>query len=147
MRPSKYQDMDYYRLYLQDHLREHHFAESDNELFIDYRVESAYNAFMAYRLSGRDTSTAGELAMRILLGNVYVSRWDVIMQVIEEDLWARIAPEDRVDWAELFLSLRYINNILDDYDVNGDFLERGEYPSLHARLLGEMSIILDGYGL
>lgn len=90
---------------------------------------------------------ASELAMRILLDGLYVSRWDVIMQVIEEDLWLRIKPEDREKWAKLFLGLRFINVILDEYEVNGDFLERGTYPSLEMKLLGEMTEILDGYGL
>ena len=85
--------------------------------------------------------------MRTLLEGTYVSRWDVIMQVIEEDLWLRIPEDSREQWAELFLELRFINSILDEYEVNGDFLERGSYPSLKTALLGEMTEILDDYGL
>lgn len=140
-------EMDDFRLYLQSHLRDHRFPEADNEQFIMFRADSAYNAFIAYRLEGRSVDMARELAMRILLDGLYVSRWDVIMQVIEEDLWLRIKPEDREKWAKLFLGLKFINVILDEYEVNGDFLERGTYPSLETKLLGEMTEILDGYGV
>lgn len=140
-------EMDDFKLYLQGHLRDHRFPEADNEQFMTFRADSAYNAYIAYRLEGRSVDMARELAMRILLDGLYVSRWDVIMQVIEEDLWLRIKPEEREKWAQLFLGLRFINVILDEYEVNGDFLERGTYPSLEAKLLGEMTEILDGYGL
>lgn len=140
-------ELDDFRVYLQGHLRDHHFPEESNEDFINFRSDSAYNSYTAYRLEGHNVVVARELAMRVLLNGYYVSRWDVIMQIIEEDLWLRIEPQDREKWAELFLGLRFINVILDEYEVNGDFLERGAYPSLEARLLGEMTVILDGYGL
>lgn len=140
-------EMDDFRLYLQGHLRDHRFPEAYNEQFIQLRADSAYNAYIEHRLNGRSVDVARELAMRILLDGRYVSRWDVVMQVIEEDLWLRIKPKDREKWAKLFLGLRFINAILDEYEVNGDFLERGTYPSLEAKLLGEMTEILDGYGL
>lgn len=140
-------ELDDFRVYLQGHLRDHHFPETSNEDFIKFRADSAYNSYTAYRLEGHNVVVARELAMRVLLNGYYVSRWDVIMQVIEEDLWLRIKPQDREKWAQLFLSLRFINVILDEYEVNGDFIERGTYPSLEARLLGEMTEILDGYEL
>ena len=49
--------------------------------------------------------------------------------------------------ATVFSASRFINVIVDEYEVNGDFLERGTYPSLEARLLEEMTEILNGYGL
>ena len=140
-------ELDDFRVYLQGHLRDHHFPEASNEDFIKFRADSAYNSYTAYRLEGYNVVVARELAIRVLLNGYYVSRWDVIMQVIEEDLWLRIKPEDREKWAVLFLSLRFINVILDEYEVNGDLLDRGTYPSLEARLLGEITEILDGYGL
>lgn len=139
--------MDDYRLYLLGHLRDHHFPQFSDPKFIDQRVEAAYDAYEIYRRDGRSVAAAHELAMRVLLAGVYVSRWDVIMQVIEEDLWLRIPEENWADWAELFLGLRFVNKVLDEYEVNGDFLERGTYPSLEAKLLGVMTEILDGYGL
>ena len=39
-----------------------------------------------------------------------------------------------------------INLLLSDENFK-KFLERGTYPSLEAKLLGEMTEILDGYGL
>ena len=140
-------EMDEFRLYLLGHLRDHHFPQANNRVFLTERSKAAYEVFEHYRLEGKSVTTARELAMRVLLDGVYVSRWDVIMQIIEEDLWLRITERERKHWAKLFLNLRFINSILDKYEVNGDFLERGDYPSLKTALLGEMTEILDGYGL
>ena len=139
--------MDYFVAYLYGHLRDHRFPEVTDTEFINTRAGEAYNTMIRLVLEGRSQSVAEELAMRVLLNGYYVSRWDVIMQVIEEDLGLSRKKEERENWALLFLGLRFINVILDEYEVNGDFLERGTYPSLEARLLGEMTEILDGYGL
>lgn len=147
MNTFELREMDFYRDYLQHHLREHRFPQSEDQKFVTQRVEKAYATFNAMRAEGKSVPTAHELAMRTLLEGVYISRWDVIMQVIEEDLWLRIQEEDRELWANLFLKISFINNIFDEYEVNGDFLDRGSYPSLEAKLLGEMTEILDGYGL
>ena len=147
MKQIESNEMDEFRLYLLRHLRDHHFPQANNRGFLTERSEAAYEAFVNYRLEGKSVTTARELAMRVLLDGVYVSRWDVIMQIIEEDLWLRITERERKHWAKLFLNLRFINSILDKYEVNGDFLERGDYPSLKTALLGEMTEILDGYGL
>ncbi len=147
MKSLELKEMDRLRDYLLNHLREHRFPQAYNSKFVTERTEQAYDTFTNSRLAGKDVTIAHELAMRTLLEGVYVSRWDVIMQVIEEDLWLRIHEEDREVWAALFLDLRYINTILDEYEVNEDFLARGTYSSLQQRLLGEMTEILDGYGL
>lgn len=147
MKTFESKEMDYYRDYLQNHLREHRFPQAEDPKFITQRVDKAYDTYIISLIDGKSVPTSHELAMRTLLEGVFVSRWDVIMQVIEEDLWLRIEEEDRVQWANLFLNISFINRILDEYEVNGDFLDRGSYPSLETRLLGEMTEILDGYEL
>ena len=147
MKKFESREMDHYRLYLLGHLRDHRFPQFEDSKYIEQRTEAAYDTYVANALEGKSVSVAHELAMRTLLEGTFISRWDVIMQVIEEDLWLRIPEDSREQWAELFLGLRFINSILDEYEVNGDFLERGSYPSLKTALLGEMTEILDGYGL
>ena len=139
-------EMDDFRLYLQGHLRDHHFPEANNDQFITLRSDSAYNAFIAYRLEGHNVVIARELAMRVLLDGYYVSRWDVIYNLLDELFHNDLPKEsDKQNWAELLLGLRYINAILDKYGVNGDFLSRDNYPKLENELAGTIADILEQY--
>ncbi len=42
-------EMDGYRVYLQGHLRDHHFPQRNNRKFIEQRVEDAYDRFVTLR--------------------------------------------------------------------------------------------------
>ena len=139
-------ELDDFRVYLQGHLRDHHFPEASNENFINFRSDSAYNSYTAYRLEGHHVVVARELAMRVLLNGYYVSRWDVIYNLLDE-LFHNDLPEEvqKQNWAELLLGLRFINKILDKYAVNGDFLSREDYPELQNELAGTIAEILEQY--
>ena len=146
MKQNKDWEMDDYRLYLQGHLRDHHFPEAGNEEFIKFRSDAAYVAFVRYRLEGHSVDIAQELAMRILIENMYVSRWDVVSQVLEEQFYNRLpSQEKRDDWAELLVSLRYTNEILDRHGFNGDYLSRTDSVPMLTELTGLFADIMDGY--
>lgn len=81
--------------------------------------------------------------MRVLLNGYYVSRWDVIFNLLEELFHNDLPTEEaKLEWADLLLGLRYINAILDKYEVNGDFLSRDDYQPLQNELAGMISEII-----
>ena len=81
--------------------------------------------------------------MRVLLNGYYVSRWDVIFNLLEELFHNDLPTEEaKIEWADLLLGLRYINAILDKYEVNGDFLSREDYQPLQNELVGMISEII-----
>ena len=118
--------MDYYRDYLRGHLRDHRFPRYTDKKFIE-------------------VSYANEMAMRTLLAGLYVSRYDIIYNVVEENLWLRLPPECYTVFSEHLLTFKEIHAILDKYDVNGDFLDRETHQPMLTELLGVISEILDGY--
>ena len=141
--------MDGYRVYLQGHLRDHHFPQRNNRKFIEQRVEDAYDRFITLRLDGRSVPYAEEMAMRTLLDGLYVSRYDIIYNVVEENssIGMRLPEEYWPDFAVHLLGLRPVREILDRYEVNGDFMSRETYQPMLIELLGIISEILDGYEL
>ncbi len=141
--------MDGYRVYLQGHLRDHHFPQRNNRKFIEQRVEDAYDRFITLRLDGRSVPYAEEMAMRTLLDGLYVSRYDIIYNVVEENssLGMRLPEEYWPDFAVHLLGLQPVREILDRYEVNGDFMSRETYQPMLIELLGIISEILDGYEL
>lgn len=140
-------EMDDYRVYLQGHLRDHHFPQRNNQKFIDQRVDAAYDRFVTLRLEGKPVHIAQEMAMRTLLDGLYVSRYDVIYNVVEENLWLRLPQQYWPDFTVHLLGLKPVKDILDRYEVNGDFLSRETHQPMLTELLGTISEILDGYEL
>ncbi len=142
-------EMDGYRVYLQGHLRDHHFPQRNNRKFIEQRVEDAYDRFITLRLDGRSVPYAEEMAMRTLLDGLYVSRYDIIYNVVEENssIGMRLPEEYWPDFAVHLLGLQPVREILDRYEVNGDFLSRETHQPMLIELLGTISEILDDYEL
>lgn len=140
-------EADFFQVYLRGHLTDHHFPQRNNRKFIESRSDDAYDTFMAARLEGKSVPVARELAMRTLLAGLYVSRYDIIYDVVEENLWLRLPPEYMPDFAVHLLGLKHVCDILDRYDVNGDFLDRETHGPMLTELLGTITEILDGYGL
>ena len=142
-------EMDDYRVYLQGHLRDHYFPQRNNKKFIEQRVEDAYDKFVTLRLEGKSVPYAEEMAMRTLLAGLYVSRYDIIYNVIEENssIGMRLPEEYWPDFTVHLLGLHLIQEILDRYEVNGDFLSRETHQPMLIELLGTISEILDDYEL
>ena len=115
-------EMDGYRVYLQGHLRDHYFPQRNNKKFIEQRVEDAYDRFVTLRLEGRSVPYAEEMAMRTLLDGLYVSRYDIIYNVVEENssIGMRLPEEYWPDFTVHLLGLQPVREILDRYEVNGD---------------------------
>ena len=146
MRQFKPMELDELRVYLHGHLHDHKFPEYDNPEFIESRTDEAYAAFTRYRLAGWSIDVAQELTMRVLLDGYYISRWDVIYNLLDELFHNELHDEEqKQNWAELLLSLRYVNAILDKYEVNGNFLTRDNYRNLENELAGAIADILEQY--
>lgn len=145
--PKKYGEPDFYIGYLREHLKEHHFDKENTQKFIDNRVDDALDTYTREFTSGRPPYICHELAMRTLLEKLYVSRFDIIYHIIEEDCWLRLDPSVWEVTAVRFASDREINAILDKYGADGGFLEKEGYPAMRLELLGILNEKLDGYEL
>ena len=140
-------EADFFQVYLRGHLNDHLFPQRNNKKFIESRSDDAYDTFVSARLDGKPVPIARELAMRTLLAGLYVSRYDIIYNVVEENLWLRLPPEYLPDFAVHLLAQKPVNDILDRYGANGDFLERETHQPMLTELLGTITEILDGYEL
>ena len=90
--PKKYGEPDFYTGYLREHLKEHHFDKENTQKFIENRVDDALDTYTREFASSRPPYICHELAMRTLLEKLYVSRFDIIYHIIEEDCWLRLEP-------------------------------------------------------
>ena len=148
MKPNdEYSELNYYIVYLQDHLREHYFPQSLDRRFVAERADIALDTYATLFLQGRPQYICHELAMRELLKGLYVSRYDVVHTILEEDLWRRVPSDELTVKALYILTKPAVHSILDRHEVNGDFLSREDYPPLRDELIATITKILDGDGL
>ncbi len=140
-------EADYYRSYLLGHLRDHFFPQATDSTFIETRVNEAYEKFTFLRLEGKSVATAQELAMRTLLEGLYVSRYDILYNIVEESLWTYLPEEYWSDFTMHLLTVKGLHDILDRYAVNGDFLSRVTHQPMLDELLGVITDLLEDYGL
>ena len=77
--------------------------------------------------------------MRTLLEGLYVSRYDIIYNVVEENssIGMRLPEEYWPDFTVHLLGLRPVRETLDRYEVNGDFLSRETHQPMLIELLGD----------
>lgn len=147
MKTPEYEELDFYVQYLRVHLKEHHFEKENNSKFIKERADKALDTYLAEFMAGHPPFICHEKAKRTLLDGLYASRYDVIYHIIEEDCWLRLPPESWETVAIHMAALPEIDRILEKYGINGDFLDKEEYPSLRYELLGAITETLDGYEL
>ena len=140
-------DPDFYNGYLRKHLSEHHFEKENTPKFIESRVDDALDTYTEAFAAGRPPYICQEMAMRTLLKGIYVSRYDIIYNILEEDCWRRLSSETWEVTAIHFTHDSEINAILDRHGVNGDFLDRGDYQAMRLEILGTLTERLDGYDL
>lgn len=147
MKPDKYEELDFYVQYLRVHLKDHHFEKKNDSKFIKSRADKALDTYLAEFMDGHPPFICHEKAMRTLLDGLYISRYDVVYHIIEEDCWLRLPPEVWETVAIHLTALPQIDRVFDRYGVNGNFLDRKRYSVLRYEILGAITEILDGYGL
>lgn len=140
-------ELDFFRLYLTGHLRDHWFPQFTNEKFINDRVDAAYDTLTTLKREGHTHQYAHEMAMRTLLAGLYVSRYDIIYRIVEEELYDHIPPEYCEDFTLHLLKDRDLHAVLDRYEVDGNFLDRETHQPMLDELLGMITEKLEGYGL
>lgn len=86
--------MNYFKLYLQNYMRQHSFEPSEiTSDFVTDRAESAAQTFESFRKSGASIVGAQEVAIRDLFAGVGESIWDTASDILEENFAKRIEIE------------------------------------------------------
>lgn len=140
-------EMDFYSLYLRGHLIDHGFQIRNPEQFVTDRCLAAYDVYKQQLLEGHSHAVCREMAMRCLLDGLYISRYDIIYNIFEEQLWLRLPESVWVPCTLHFLEMPVIHEVMDRYGVNGDYLSRETHQPMLDELLGIITEKLDEYEL
>lgn len=138
--------MSYYGLYLLRYLLEQHSSKAKNLSFIYAREQLSAETFEQARLDGHSVEGAQELAMAALMKGLSLTRWSVLMEVLEKEFAVEMDDEQRIQFAEKLLPL--VSPVFDGYDLENDgFEDSTDYMRLYTELTGAVVLYIEQYGV
>ena len=146
MKRQEQQELSYYGLYLLRYLLEQHSRKAKNLNFIYQRELLAAETFEQARLDGYSVQGAQELAMAGLMKGLSLTRWSVIMEVLEKEFAVEVDDEKRIAFADKLLPL--MSPVFEGYDLEVDgFEDSTEYVQLYTELTGALVLYIEQYGV
>lgn len=140
-------DLDYYDLYLRRHLRAHHFAEADDDVFIAARADAAADVFVAARLDGDDYFTASEKAIETLCRGLEISPYDLISDILVSEFFEHISLDDRSIEFWTYTLLNELAPELKDTELSDEFLDTTEGVVFKLTVTGRIALFFEENGL
>ena len=146
MKKHEQQELSYYGLYLLRYLLEQHSSKAKNLNFIYQRELQAAETFEQARLDGHSVEGAQELAMAELMKGLSLTRWSVLMEVLEKEFAVEVGDEQRIPFADKLLPL--VSPVFESYDLEVDgFEETTDYVQLYTELTGAVVLYIEQYGV
>lgn len=140
-------DLDYYNLYLRRYLREHHFPEADDDLFISTRAETATDIYVASRLRGDGIFVSAELAIAGLLKGLEISPYDFVSAILSDEFTDRISLEDESVEFWTYTLLQELEPEFKDVELSEEYLDTDDGVILKLAVTGRIAEYFDEYGL
>ena len=140
-------DLDYYNLYLRRYLREHHFPEAEDDLFIASRAEAATNIYVASRLKGDEIFRSTELALAGLLKGLEISPYDFVSDILTDEFYDHISLEDE---SIEFWTFTFIDELKEEFKgitLGEEFFNTTEGEVFRLTVIGRITLFFEEYGL
>ena len=146
MKRQEQLELSYYGLYLLRYLLEQHSTKAKNLSFIYQRELQAAEAFEQARLDGYSVQGAQELAMAELMKGLSLTRWSILMEMLEKEFAVEVDDEQRIPFAEKLLPL--VPPVFEGYVLEvDDFEETTDYMQLYTELTGAVVLYIEQYGV
>lgn len=146
MKRQEQQELSYYGLYLLRYLLEQHSSKAKNLSFIYQRELQAAETFEQARLEGYSVQGAQELAMAELMKGLSLTRWSILMEVLEMEFAVEVDDEQRIPFADKLLPL--VSPVFEGYNLETDgFEESTDYVQLYTELTGAVVLYIEQYGV
>ena len=140
-------DLDDYNLYLRRYLREHHFPEADDDLFIASRAEAATNIYVASRLKGDEIFVSTELALAGLLKGLEISPYDFVSDILTDEFYDHISLEDESIEFWTYTLLQELESEFKDVELSEEYLNTNDGVIFKLVITGRIAEYFDEYGL
>lgn len=140
-------DLDYYNLYLRRYLREHHFPEADDDLFIANRAEAASNAYVESRLNGYEVYVSSQIAIDRLTEGLEISPYEFVSEILMNEFTDHIPLDERSIEFWTYTLLEELELEFKDVELSVEFLSTNEGVIFKLVITGRIAEYFEEYGL
>lgn len=140
-------DLDYYNLYLRRYLREHHFPEVDDDLFIANRAEAASNAYVESRLNGDEVYVSSQIAIDRLTEGLEISPYEFVSEILLNEFTDHIPLDERSIEFWTYTLLEELKPEFKDVELSVEFLSTNEGVIFKLVITGRIAEYFEEYGL
>ena len=143
MKPTTKKELSYFRLKLENYLREHHPEKVNDRSFIIVRADEGLTAYCDSISQGFSHPEAEMLAGEVLFEGLHFSRYDLLITIMEQEFEKELPNPLPERLVPMLIKNKAIQDVFAKYDLSDDFESREDYEELYTELTGTIVLLIE----
>lgn len=136
-------ELSYFRLKLENYLREHFPEMLSDKPFITARADEALTTYCDAVAQGFSHPEAESMASEVLYRGLHFSKYDTLVSVLENEFEKELPSPLPERLAPILLKNKAIQSVFAKYDLTDDFEASPEYENLYTELTGTIVLLIE----
>ena len=136
-------ELSYFRLKLENYLREHFPEMLSDKPFITARADEALTTYCDAVAQGFSHPEAETMASEVLYRGLHFSKYDTLVSVLENEFEKELPSPLPERLAPILLKNKAIQSVFAKYDLTDDFEASPEYENLYTELTGTIVLLIE----
>ena len=136
-------ELSYFRLKLENYLREHFPEMLSDKPFITARADEALTTYCDAVAQGFSHPEAESMASEVLYRGLHFSKYDTLVSVLENEFEKELPSPLPERLAPILLKNKAIQSVFAKYDLTDDFGASPEYEKLYTELTGIIVLLIE----
>lgn len=147
MKSTAKKEFSYFRLKLENYLKEHFPEMLGNNPFITARADEALTAYCDAVAQGFTHLEAESMASEVLYQGLHFSKYDTLVSVLENEFEKELPSPLPERLTPILLKNKAIQDVFSEYDLTDDFGASPEYEKLYTELTGTIVLLIEANNL
>ena len=140
-------ELSYFRLKLENYLREHFPEMLSDKPFITARAEEALTTYCDAVVQDFSHPEAESMASEVLYRGLHFSKYDTLVSVLENEFEKELPSPLSERLSPILLKNKTVQSVFDKYELSDDFSASPEYEKLYTELTGTIVLVIEVSGL
>ena len=140
-------ELSYFRLKLENYLREHFPELLGDKPFITARADEALSTYCDSVAQGFSHPEAESMANKVLHRGLHFSKYDTLVSVLENEFEKELPSPLPERLTPMLLKNKAVQSVFDKYELTDDFGATPEYERLYTELTGTIVLLIEVNGL
>jgi Domain of unknown function (DUF1896). len=136
-------EISYYRLKLENYIKDYQPQMINDTNFITARADEALTVYCDAISQGFSHPQAETMASETLFAGLHFSKYDMIISVLENEFERDLPSPLPERLAPILLNNEYIKNVFAKYNITDNFDATDEYEKLYTELTGAIEIAIE----